>query len=51
MQQVLKWGVIGIVSIGFATALFMPGRQTIGGINAVTNGTAHIMHTAETGQA
>ena len=38
--------VSGVVGIGIATALFLPGRQTIGGIKAAGNAGSGLLGTA-----
>jgi hypothetical protein len=36
----------GIILIGVITVLFLPGRQTVAGINAITNFTTQTLGTA-----
>lgn len=49
-QQTLRIGVIGVVAIGLVTALFMGGRTTVAGFNAVGTQTNNIFRTAVTGK-
>jgi len=51
MEQVLKVGIAGLVTIGIITALFSPGRTTVQGISAGGTAVSKVFHTAETGQA
>lgn len=36
----------GLVTIGVVTALFLPGRQTVGGINAIGTSGSKLLGTA-----
>lgn len=50
MTKTLQIFVTGVVSIGIATAIFLPGRQTIGVINAGGKATSGVLGTAITGK-
>jgi hypothetical protein len=41
--------VVGVVSIGMATALFSPGRQTTNVLKVSFAGANDLLHTAESG--
>lgn len=49
MQDILKAFVVGVVTIGLATALFMPGRQTASVIGATFSGANSLLHTSISG--
>lgn len=46
MQEVLKIGVSGLITIGIITALFLPGRQTVAGIKAGGTAAQGLLKTA-----
>lgn len=48
--DIAKVFVVGIVSIGMATALFAPGRQTTQVVSAGLAGANNLLRTAETGR-
>lgn len=45
-MDVLKTFVQGVIVIGVITALFLPGRQTIGGIKAAGQASSNLLGTA-----
>jgi hypothetical protein len=47
--DIAKAFVVGVVSIGMATALFSPGRQTTDFAKTVFTGATGLLHTAESG--
>lgn len=49
MEAVAKIFVSGVIVIGIVTALFMPGRQTVGGIKAIGSATSNVLGTAISG--
>lgn len=46
MMEVVKIFVTGVVTIGVITALFMGGRNTVGGIRAISSGASGLLGTA-----
>lgn len=46
MMEIAKVFVVGVVGIGLATALFMPGRQTAGVAKAGFSGASQLLGTA-----
>jgi len=46
MQDTVKLFVTGLITIGVITALFLPGRQTIGGIKAAGDAGTGLLNTA-----
>lgn len=48
-SQIAKAFVVGVVGIGLATALFMPGRQTANVLQAGLSGSNSLLHTAISG--
>lgn len=46
MQEIAKVFVVGVVSIGLATALFMNGRQTASVVTAGFKGSSQLLDTA-----
>ena len=46
MMEVAKVFVTGVVTIGIITALFMNGRNTVGGIKATFGGASGLLGTA-----
>lgn len=51
MSEALKTFIAGVVAIGMATAVLLPGRQTIGAINAGTNLLKGTLGTAISGKS
>jgi hypothetical protein len=49
-QDIAKAFVVGVVSIGLATALFMPGRTTADTAKVVLTGAQGLLSTAESGK-
>ena len=47
--DIAKAFVVGVVSIGMATALMAPGRQTTNALKATFAGANSLLHTAESG--
>lgn len=50
MQEILKAGIQGVITIGIITALFLPGRQTVAGFKAASSGFQGILRTSITGK-
>lgn len=50
IADIAKAFVVGVVGIGMATALFMPGRQTNAVAGTVINGANKLFSTAVTGK-
>ncbi len=46
MQEIVKVFVVGVVTIGLATALFMNGRNTAGVLKAGFSGSSQLLDTA-----
>jgi hypothetical protein len=46
MQDTIRIFVAGVITIGVITALFLPGRQTVAGINAVGNASSGLLNTS-----
>jgi len=46
MQETVKLFVTGVITIGVITALFLPGRQTIAGIQAGGQAASGLLGTA-----
>lgn len=51
MMEIAKIFVTGVVSVGVATALLAPGRQTTSVLKAGFGGASRLLSTAETGKA
>ena len=47
--DIAKVFVVGVVSIGLATALFAPGRQTTSALQTTFTGAKGLLQTAESG--
>jgi hypothetical protein len=46
MQETVKLFVTGVITIGIITALFLPGRSTIQGIQAAGSASSGLLNTA-----
>lgn len=46
MQDTVKLFVTGVITIGVITALFLPGRQTVAGIQAAGQASSGLLNTA-----
>jgi len=50
LAQIAKAFVVGVVGIGLVTALFLPGRQTVAGFNAVGKSAQGLLRTSISGK-